>query len=188
MYGAVGVTCLVLNQEAPLPVGGREKHLEMGERFVVGRPLVPLPTIYRKNARVEDKLVGVFHDLLVGIGSGDSVSVRDCVINLLPDNLNRDSGCVCLAELLVVRDPVGVRVHSVGLVQVGEQIQCTGSAIPSVRFVIDPHESVLDGIYMLLAKGAVDVVESVERQRGRVMHVADVHCFVSGGACQDDGR
>ena len=70
----------------------------------------------------------------------------------------------------------------------GEQIQCTGSAIPAVRLVIDPHESVLNGAYKLLAKGAVNVVEGVERQRRRVVRVADGHYFWSGGACQDDER
>ena len=55
--GAVGGVCLVLNREVPLPVGGREKRLEMGERFIVRRLLVPLPTICRKNTYVEDELV-----------------------------------------------------------------------------------------------------------------------------------
>ena len=39
-----------------------------------------------------------------------------------------------------------------------------------------------------MAKVAVDVVESVERQGGRVVRVVDEHYFGSGGACQDDGR
>ena len=137
--GAVGVTCLVLNLEAPLPMGGHKKHLDMGEIFVVRRPLVPFPTICHENARVEDELVGVVHDLLVVIGSGAGVGVRDCVINLPPGNLDGDGGCVCLVEALVVHEPVSIRDHGVGLVQVGEQIQCTGSTIPAVRLVLDPH-------------------------------------------------
>ena len=83
--------------------------------------------------------------MLVGIGSGHGIGVRDCVINLTPDDLNGDGGCVCLVEALVVRDLVGVRDHGVGHIQVGEQIQCTGSATPSVRLVLDPHGGVLDG-------------------------------------------
>ena len=39
-----------------------------------------------------------------------------------------------------------------------------------------------------MAKGAVDMVESVECQRGRVVCVADGRCFGYGGACSDDGR
>ena len=145
MCVAVGGTRLVLNLEAPLPVGGREKHLEMGERFVIRRPLVPFPTICRKNARVEDELVGVVHDLLVGIGSGAGVDIRDRIINLPLGDLNGGSGCVCLAEELVVCKTVGVRDHGVGLVQVGEQIQCTGSAIPAVRLLLDQNKGVLNG-------------------------------------------
>ena len=71
-----------MNLEASLPVGSREKHLEMGERFFVRRPLVLFLTICRENARVEDNLVGVVHDLLVGIFSGAGIGVSDCVINL----------------------------------------------------------------------------------------------------------
>ena len=126
-------------------MGGHEKHLDMGERFVVRRPLVQLPTIFRENTRVEDELVGVVHNFLVGIWSGSGVGVRNCVINMPPEDLDGDGGCVCLAEVLVVCEPFGVRYHGVGLLQVGEQIQCTGSAIPSVRLVLDPYEGVLDG-------------------------------------------
>ena len=124
-------TCLVLNQEVPLLVGGREKHLEMGECFIVCHPLVPLPTICRKNSCVEDDLVCMVHNLLVGIGSGADVSVHDRVINLPPGELNGDGGCIFLAVVLVVRELVGVQNHGIGLVQVGEQIQCNGSAIPA---------------------------------------------------------
>ena len=70
----------------------------------------------------------------------------------------------------------------------GEQIQCTGSAIPAVRLVLDLQEGVFDGAKMLLAKGAVKVVEGVERQRRCVVRVADGRCFGSGRACRDDGR
>ena len=62
-----------------------------------------------------------------------------------------------------------------------DQIQCTGSAIPSVRLVLDPHEGVLDGAYKLLTKGAVDVVEVVERQLYSGVCVADGRCFGSDG-------
>ena len=62
----------------------------------------------------------------------------------------------------------------------GEQIQCTGSAIPAVRLVLDPQEGVFDGAEKLLANGTVVVVEGVERQRRHVVRVADGRCFVSG--------
>ena len=62
--GAVGGTGLVSNQELPLPVRGHKKHLDMWERLVVRRPLVPFPTIRRENSHVEDELVHIVHDLL----------------------------------------------------------------------------------------------------------------------------
>ena len=125
-------------------MGGRKKHLNMEERFVIRQPLVPLPTICRENTRVEDERVGVVHDFFVGIGSVAVVGVRDCLINIPPGDLDGDGRCICLAEALVVREPVIVRDHGVGILQVGEQIQCTVSAITSVRIVIDPHEGFLD--------------------------------------------
>ena len=64
MCGAIGGTGLISNQEAPLTVCIREKNLEIWERLVVSRPLVPFPTIRRENACVEDELVCVVHNLL----------------------------------------------------------------------------------------------------------------------------
>ena len=57
-----------------------------------------------------------------------------------------------------------------------------------MRLVLDPQEGVLDSAKKLLEKGAVNAVEGDERQRLRVVRVADGRCFGSGGACQDDGR
>ena len=62
--GALGGTGLVSNKEAPLPVCGCEKHLEMWERLVVHRSLFPFPKIRRENSRVEDELVRVVLNLL----------------------------------------------------------------------------------------------------------------------------
>ena len=69
----------------------------------------------------------------------------------------------------------------------GEQIQCTGSAIPAVRLVLDPQEVVFDSAEKLLVKGSVDVVEGVECQRHRIVLVADGRFFGSGCACWDYG-
>ena len=106
--GAIGGTCLVLNIEVPLPVGGSKKQFEMGERFFSRLPLVPLPTISRENSGVEHNLVGVVHDLLGLVRCGAGVSVCNGIIDLPPYNFNGVSGGVCLAEALVVCEPVGV--------------------------------------------------------------------------------
>ena len=108
VYVAVGGTRLVFNQEAPLPVGGGEKHFYMGERFVDRRPLVPLSTISRKNACVENDLVCIVDHFLGGVRRGAGVGIRDCVIDIPPDNLNGFGGGICLAEEHVVQEPVGV--------------------------------------------------------------------------------
>ena len=160
----------------------------MGEHFVILRPLVPLPTIYCKNTCVENELIQVVHDLLRRVGRGAGIGVRNCIINLLPDNLNGVGGGVCLVEALVVREPVGVGDDGVGLVQVVEHIQSDGSTIPSMWPVFDPHEVFLDIAQKLMTKGAVYVSKGVERQHGRVTNVADGRCFRSGDAFQDDGR
>ena len=97
MRSAVGGTRLVLNREAPIPVGGREKYFEMGERFVNRLPLVPLSAIGSKNDSVEKKLVGVVHALLVQVGCGACVGVCNGVIVLLPDDLDGIGGSVCLS-------------------------------------------------------------------------------------------
>ena len=62
--GAVGSAGLVSKREAPLPVCGHKKNLEVWERLIVRRPIIPFTTIRRENARVEHELVQVFHDLL----------------------------------------------------------------------------------------------------------------------------
>ena len=108
MRVAVGGTRLILNQEAPLPVDGGEKHFEMGERFVSCLMIVPLQKISSENASVEHKLLGVVHNLLGQLGCGAGAGICDGVIALLPDNIDRVGGGICLAEALVIRDPVGV--------------------------------------------------------------------------------
>ena len=76
-------------------------------------------------------------------------------------------------EVLVVRNPVGVGDDSVGLVEVGEQIQRYGSAIPSVRPVFYLHEAVFGSAHKFLTKGVVYVLKSVKRRCGRVVSVMD---------------
>ena len=105
----------------------------MGERFVIHRPLVPLPTISSEIFCVEHKLVGVVHNLLGKVGRGAGVGVYDVVIDLTPDNLDGVGGSVFLAEALVVCEPVCIGDDSVGLVDVGKQIQRAGYTIPLVR-------------------------------------------------------
>ena len=61
-----------------------------------------------------------------------------------------------------------------------EQLQRTGSAIPSVQLVFDSLELVFDSAKKLLSQGEVDVGKVVEIQHCRVIRVADGHCFVSG--------
>ena len=57
-----------------------------------------------------------------------------------------------------------------------------------MRLVLDAHKGVLNSAQKLLAKGAVEAVESVECQRLCFVRVADGRCFRSGGACLDDRR
>ena len=186
--GAVGGTCLVLNRESPLPVGGGEKHSEMGEYFFSRRPLVLFPEISRKNACVEHKLVVVVHNFLGKLGCGSGVGICYGVINLTPDDLGGVGGGVCLAEALVIRNPVCIGYDGVGLVELDKQIQRDGSAIPSVRPVFYPYKVVLNSAQKLLPNGAVYVPNFFESKRRCVVSVADGLCFGSGGACQDYRR
>ena len=87
-----------------------------------------------------------------------------------------------------VREPVSVRYDGVRLVEMGQKIQHTGSAISAVRLVDDSEERVFDGAKKMLAQGAVDVRESVEGKRHRVMCVSDGRSFGAGRAGRDDGR
>ena len=73
----------------------------MGERFLGCRPLVPLPTISRKNARFENELVCIVDHLLGGLGRVAKVGVRDCVIDLAPDSLNGVGGLYALRKRLL---------------------------------------------------------------------------------------
>ena len=130
MCRAVGGPRLFLNREAPLPV----------ERFPDHCPLVPLPTISRKNVCVENELICIVNHLLGGVDRGAGIGVCDCVIDLPPDNLYGVCGGIFLVEALAVCDPVGVGDEGVGLVEVGDQIQCAGSAISLVRPVFLPHQ------------------------------------------------
>ena len=88
----------------------------MREIFVVCSPLVTLPKISCKHARVEDELVCIVDNLLGGVGRGSIVSERDCVIDMTPDNLDGVGGIVCLTEVLVVYRPVCIRIYGVCLV------------------------------------------------------------------------
>ena len=67
MRGAIGSAGLVLQREAPLPVRGCKKTLEVCWRLVVGRPLILLLTIRRENACVKHELVCIVRDLLAGV-------------------------------------------------------------------------------------------------------------------------
>ena len=103
-------------------MGGGKKHFEMGDSFVGRLPLVPLPKVSSENSGVEDKLVSVVHDFLGRIGCGSGIGICNSVIDMTPDNLDGISGGVCLAEALVVQDPVCVGDDGIGLVEVGKQI------------------------------------------------------------------
>ena len=80
----------------------------MGGRLFNRRPLVPLPEISRKYFHVENELVRIVNTLLGGVGCVSGVSIHDCVINMTTYNLNGVGGGVCLAETLVVCEPVRV--------------------------------------------------------------------------------
>ena len=103
---AVGVSCIVLNREAPIPMGGGGKYFDMGERFFDRRPLFSLPKISRKNARVENELVCIVNHFLGGVGHGDGVHIRDCVIDILLDDLDGFYGVVCLATKFAIDSTV----------------------------------------------------------------------------------
>ena len=169
-------------------MGGGEKSFDMGEIFVIRLPLVPLPTISRENAGVKHKLVGVVHNLLGQVGCGAGVGICNGAIDLMPDDLDGVGRGVCLAEELVVHNPVSVGDDDVGLVEVGKQIQSDGSAIPSVRPMLDPEKVVLGGAHKLLPEGAVHVLKHVERKCCRIVCISDGRCFGSGGACWNDRR
>ena len=162
--GAVWGTRIVLNREAPLPVGGEKKHFEMGERFVSRRPLVPLLTISRKNSCVENELVHIVYNLLGRVGRGAGVIVHDYVIDLMPYYLDVIGGGVCLTEELDLHEPVRVGDNGVGLIYVVKQIQCDGSAVPSARPVLDPDKFFLNSAHKLLSEGAVHIMKRVERE------------------------
>ena len=155
------------------PCVRRQKKLYIGERFVDCRQLVPLPTISCKNACVENELVRIIDYLFGGVRRGASVSIRDCVIDLMPDNINGVGGGVCLAELIVVRETFSIGDNGVGFVEVGEKIHLAGSAIPSVRPVFYPHKVVLNSAQKFLTKGAVYVSKGVEQKHGRIIIVVD---------------
>ena len=62
--GVVGSAGIVSQREAPLPVCGLKKNLEVWERLVARRPLITFSKIRCENARVEHEMVRVVHDLL----------------------------------------------------------------------------------------------------------------------------
>ena len=57
-----------------------------------------------------------------------------------------------------------------------------------MRPVFNPHEVVLEGSHNLLTKGVLYVPKGVERERGRVVSVADERYFGSGVACWEHRR
>ena len=132
-----------------------------GEHFSDRRPLVPLPKISYKNARVENELVCIVDHLLGGVGCGTGFVVCNNVIDLLPDNLNGVGGGVCLAEALFVGKPVCVCNHGVCLIQVGNKIQRARSSVTSVRPVFDTDKVVINGAHNLFPEGAVHVMKHV---------------------------
>ena len=112
----------------------------MGELFFSRRLLVSLPKISSENACVEHKLVGVVHNLLGQVGCGAGVGTCNGAIDMTPDNIDGVGGGICLAEALVIREPLCVGDDGIYLIEVGKQIQRAGSAIPSVRPVFYPYE------------------------------------------------
>ena len=106
----------------------------------------------------------------------------------MTDDLDGVGRGVRLAEALVVHEPVRVGDYGLGLVEVGKQIQRARSAIPSVWPVLYPYKVFLDGSHKFFPKGTIHVLKGVEGECCRVVMISDVHCFESGGACQDDGR
>ena len=68
----------------------------MGDRFVVLRPLVPLPKICCENTPVENELICVVNKLLGRVGRGSSIGVRNYVIDMPSDDLDGIGGGVCL--------------------------------------------------------------------------------------------
>ena len=57
-----------------------------------------------------------------------------------------------------------------------------------MQLVLDSQEGALNGAEKFLKKGAVDVIEGVERQCRRLVRLADGCCLRSGRARRDDGR
>ena len=150
-------------------MGRGEKYLEIGERFFDRRPLFLLPIISREHACVKNELVVVINHMFVGIRQGSLIGVRYCVVDLPQDNLDGVGGSIRLVEVLVVSEPVRVRNHGIRLIQVGDQIQRTGSAVSQVLPVQYTKEVVFDGAQKLLEEGVVHVLEVFERNCRRVV-------------------
>ena len=70
----------------------------------------------------------------------------------------------------------------------GQQIQLSGSAVPTVRLVEHSKERVVNSAEKLLAQRAVDVREGVEGKHCHVVCVLDGRCFEAGHAVRDDGH
>ena len=77
-------------------------------------------------------MVGVINNLLDGVRRGPVVSVRECVVDYLPDDLDGVGGGVLLTEALVFFEPVRICYDGVRCVQVGYKIQCAGSTVTQV--------------------------------------------------------
>ena len=125
--------------------------LSDGRRFCHPPSACSAPENLSQNACVENELVGIFNYLIVVVGHEDSFRVRDYVINMPPDNLDRVGGNVHLMELLFICEPFGIFDYRLDLIEVGGQIQISGYAVAKVRPVEDTGEVVLNGGHKLLA-------------------------------------
>ena len=106
--------------------------MRWGSVFYAHRPLVPLPKISHELACVKKEVVDVINHLLDGVWHGPGVVIRDCVVDLPPDDLGGVGGGVPLADALVVCKIFSVDYDVVYYVQVGEQIQRDGSSVTQV--------------------------------------------------------
>ena len=76
-------------------------------------------------------------------------------------------------EALVVCKPVRIGDVSIRHVQVGDQIQCAGSAVTPVGPVEDTDKVLFDGAQKFLTEGEVHVLKHVEHDCHRVVSVVE---------------
>ena len=104
----IGSTRLVLNREAPFPLGGGKKHFDMGECFFARCLLVPLLTIRREYIYVEHELKGVINHLIAGVWPQPGVGVHNYLVDMNPEDLYGVGGGVCLSKMLVICEQVHI--------------------------------------------------------------------------------